>query len=554
LAAALAIAVWAPWRQRQRGTPLSQFVIVPEKGFSLDRGTQQAISPDGRQLVFAGSSPGGTSSLWLRPLDSVTASPLVGTDDGTQPFWSPDSGSIAFFAHGKLEKMDLSGGPAQSLAEASFPLGGTWGRNGVIVFAPRVGHLYQVPAGGGEATPVTHSGFAQTFPCFLPDGRHFLFMDGSPRSGDRRIYVGSLDSQETKPVLQADWAIYAPPGYLLFLRESTLMTQRFDVAHLSTSDDPSAIAEHVGSFSVSGNGTLVYTPSLAGLTHLVWVDRAGRLISEAAPPGDYSNMQLSPDGKHVAFDGTESGKMDVWLRDLEHGIQSRLTIQGASNVAQWSPDGVSLVFASFNNGGIDLSERPSNMSAPEGVLLKLSAPPILFPSDWSSDGRYLAYYRTDSNSSIQLWILPMFGDRKPFPLVHAEFNESQGQFSPDGRWMAYVSDESGAPEIYVTSFPTPGGIRQISTAGGSQPRWRRDGKELFYVALDRNMMAVTVNTGGTFEADAPRALFETGLPPTPIRQGYSVSPDGQRFLLAVPVEAASPGMTLVQNWTALLKK
>jgi len=255
----------------------------------------------------------------------------------------------------------------------------------------------------------------------------------------------------------------------------------------------------------------------------------------------------------VAFDRTNSGNLNIWIRDLERGIQSRLTFQ-QSNVPQWSPDGSTLVFAWIGSGGIDLGERPTNMSDSEKVLVKLSAPPIMFPSDWSSDGRYLVYYRTDTNSKIQLWVLPMFGDRKPFPFLHSEFDESQGQVSPDGKWIAYVSDEAGAPQICVTSFPTPSGIQQISSAGGIQPRWRRDGKELFYLALDDELMAVTVRTSGTFDADSPRALFETRLPVSALRQAYSVSPDGQRFLLAVPTEAASPSMTLVQNWQGALKK
>uniref|UniRef100_Q01PW8 Serine/threonine protein kinase n=1 Tax=Solibacter usitatus (strain Ellin6076) TaxID=234267 RepID=Q01PW8_SOLUE len=557
LAVALAAAVWATWRERPTDLPMSQFVVLPPEkaNFFSPEVKSQAISPDGRQLVFTAAISGQSPSLWLRPLDSLTAHPLAGTEDALQPFWSPDSRSIGFFAHGKLQKVDAAGGPAQPLADAPLPLGGTWSPSGVIVFAPRIGALHRVPAGGGEAVPITHPelGMEHRFPSFLPDGRHFLFENFSPRHEKPDIGVGSLDSQDIKPVIRASSsAQYSAPGYLLFLRESTLMAQSFDLGRLSTSGDPSAIAERISEFDVSGNRTLVLKPSTSAQTHLVWVDRAGKQISEAAPPGSYGFVDLSRDGKRVAFDDMASSQFDVWLRDLERGIASRLTFK-ASNVPLWSPDGGTVVFASAGNG-LDLSQRPSNMSAPEAVLLKLNAPPFLFPSDWSSDGRYLAYFRTDPKTLLDQWVLPMFGDRQPLAFLHGDFNESQGQFSPDGQWMAFVSDESGAPQINVVSFPTPAGIRQVSTAGGSQPRWRRDGKELFYIALDHKLMAVSVKTGAAFEAETPHPLFETILPTTPLRQAYSVSPDGQRFLLTSPLEASSAPLTLIQNWTVGLRK
>jgi eukaryotic-like serine/threonine-protein kinase len=567
LAVALGVALWAPWRARPAAAPMNQFVILPPEkaSFSLDP-SSLAISPDGRQIVFAASGSGGAFSLWVRPLDSLAAHELAGTEDGIEPFWSPDGRSIGFFARGKLQRIEVSGGPAQALADASFPVGGAWSRGGVIVFAPRLGTLYRVLAAGGDATPATYSGERgiDGWPSFLPDGRHFLFHSSSLPAGASNVYVGSLDSRETKPIIHSDWAaLFAPPGYLLFLRGSTLIAQAFDADRLAASGDPSPVAEHLGStllgraaFSVSEAGSLLYAPGAAPQTHLVWMDRSGKQISEAAPPGDYGNPELSKDGKRVAFDRfvSSTSPFDVWLLDLERRITSRFTFQSC-NVPAWSPDGNTVVFATVGNGGVvDLAQRPSNMGAPEQILLKLNAPPILFPSDWSSDGRYLAYYRTDPKTQLDLWILPLFGDRKPFAFARSEFNESQGQFSPDGKWLSYVSDEGGTPQIYVQSFPAPGGKWQVSTTGGSQPRWRRDGKELFYVALDRKLMAVPVKTGAAFEADTPRALFQTTLPTTPLRQAYSAAPDGQRFLLAAPVEAASSPMTIIENWTAALKK
>ena len=352
-----------------------------------------------------------------------------------------------------------------------------------------------------------------------------------PHSG---VYVGSLDSKEVKLVLRESSATkYSPPGYLLFLRESTLMAQPFDATRLLTSGDAVPIAEHVGAdlvssaqrgaagFAVSENGTLVYRPAIAMQTQLVWVDRTGKPVASVAPPGTYNNVALSPDETRVAFD-RPGPTNDVWLMDLQRRITSRFTFQPPNNnVPLWSPDGRTVAFASMRNGALDVYQRPSNASGPDEPLLKLGAAPIVYPSDWSADGRFLAYYRTDPKTQLDLWILPLFGDRKPFPLLHTEFNESQGQFSPDGRWMAYVSDQSGSSQIYVQSFPELTGNWQISIDGGSRPRWRRDGKELFYVAPDGKLMAVTVKTGAIVEAEAPRALFETTLPAVAQRQTYA---------------------------------
>ncbi len=246
---------------------------------------------------------------------------------------------------------------------------------------------------------------------------------------------------------------------------------------------------------------------------------------------------------------------DIWLLDLRRNVTSRFTVEPPlNNVPLWSPDGQVVVFASGRSGSLDLFQRPSNESRPDEPLLKLNAPPIVFPSDWSADGRFIAYYRTDPKTQLDMWMLPMSGDRKAFPYLQGPFNESQGQFSRDGRWFAYVSDETGRSEIYVQSFPTLTGKWQVSTEGGSQPRWRPDGKELFYVAADRKLMSVAITPGATFQAESPRMLFETTLAVPSARQTYAVRPDGQQFLMSVPLAAASPPMTVVLNWTGLLKK
>jgi eukaryotic-like serine/threonine-protein kinase len=354
------------------------------------------------------------------------------------------------------------------------------------------------------------------------------------------------------------------------------MAQQFDLATLSTRGDAVAVAEGVVgrffqtiSFVVSDNGILIYRPAVAEQTQLAWVSRAGETQGSGAPAGVYQEMSLSPDEKRVAFARSGETGTDVWLTDLDRRITSRFTFRPPlNNVPIWSSDGRQIIFASGRDGFLDLYRRASDGSSPDELLLKLNAQPILFPSDWSADGRFLTYYRTDPKTQLDIWTLSMESNRpsigserpdaaegrKPVPFLHGDFNESQGQFSPDGRWMAYVSDESGSQQVYVQSFPTLGGQRQISREGGTQPRWRRDGTELYYLAPDGKLMAVTVKTGATFEADAPRTLFQTELNVGALRQSYAVSADGQRFLLNTSLEASSPPMTVVLNWPALLKK
>jgi eukaryotic-like serine/threonine-protein kinase len=357
--------------------------------------------------------------------------------------------------------------------------------------------------------------------------------------------------------------VYAAPGFLLFSRGGRLLAQPFDTVSLTTTGDAAVIADRVQDVfgtsrqvvSVAGNGTLLYGWRILRDTRLEWVDRRGTLAVVAAAPDIYSNVSLSPDGTRVAFDRTSAGGApDVWLLDLARHITSRFTFNpNTDNVTIWSPDGGTLAFASNDGKGLDIARRPANASAPPQVLLKLNAPPIMFPSDWSSDGRFVAYYRTDPKNKIDLWVLPLVDNGKPMPLLNSEFNESQAQFSPDVKWIAYVSDESGTPQVYVQSFPTLTGKWQVSSDGGSQPRWRRDGKELFYVSADRKLMAVEVKPGDVFDSGAPHALFDTTLPFDAARQAYSVSPDGQRFLLNTPIETDSSPFTIILNWTGLLK-
>jgi eukaryotic-like serine/threonine-protein kinase len=554
----------------QRGrivpAPPSAFAVLPPDGarFTADL-MGQAISPDGRRIVFIAATSNDPQRLWLRALDSLTPRPLEGTEGAIAPFWSPDSRSIAFFADGKLKRLDLDGGSPQSLADAPFGLGGSWSQNGTIVFTPNLANpVFRMPAGGGTPVAVTRfdqrkGEFLHGAPSFLPDGNHFLFFAASLEPG---IYVGSLDSLEVTRVLRSETnAVYAPPGHLLFVRGSTLIAQPFDAERLTVSGDPSRVFERVSRFinsvgvSTSANGTLLIRPAAAIQSELVWFNRLGARVSVAAPMGEYVEFALSPDESQIAFDrGDFSGQSpDVWLLDLRRGVTSRLTTNpGVDNVPLWSADGRTVAYASEHGSGLDIYQRPANQSASEQVLLKLDAPAIMFPADWSPDGRYLTYYRTDPKRRNDVWVLPLFGDRKPFPLMQTEFNEWQAQFSPDGKWIAYVSDESGSSQVYVQAFPTQSGKVPISTAGGTQPRWRSDSKELFYLAPDRKLMAVTVTAGTTFEVGSPHPLFQTTLDPTAFRQMYEASADGNRFLLNAVIESAAQPLTVVLNWPALM--
>ena len=559
--------VWQ--RSREIPAAASQFMIVaPDNARFTSDVAGQSVSPDGRQVVFSAARAGAPPLLWLRPFESAAARPLSGTEGAFSPFWSPDSQSIGFVAQGKLKRIDVAGGPPLILADAVSGLGATWSQKGVIVFGPNLASpLLRVSAEGGTSMPVTRfdertKEFLHSSPVFLPDGTHFLFFIASREPG---VYVGSLESQDVKLVLRTETgAAYAPPGYLLFLRGTTLMAQPFDAESLSTRGDPSRVLEQVSrfintaGFSVSKTGVLVIRPPTSFQTELVWSNRQGTRLDVVAAPGEYVDIALSPDESQVAFARTEPSTPfpDVWLMDLRRRGTSRLTSNpSVDNVPVWSADGRVIAFASERgDGGLDIYQRPANQSEPDQPLLKLNAPPIMFPADWSSDGRYLMYYRTDPKNQNDLWVLPLFGDRKPFALLQSEFNEWQGQFSPDGKWIAYVSDQSGTPQVYVQAFPMQTGTWPISTAGGMQPRWRRDGLELFYLALDRKLMAVTVKAGATFEAATPRPLFETTLDLTQFRQSYAISADGQRFLLNAPIETDAPPLTVVLNWQALLKR
>ncbi len=541
---------------------LRRFVLPPEKT-SFQSVT---VSPDGRYLAFAATAADGKTLLWVCPLGSLSAHPLPGTEDAFFPFWSPDSHLIGFFADGKLKTISVSGGPPQTLCAAPNNQGGTWNRDGVILFGGG-DILYRVSAAGGSATPATSQDPADQesshrWPNFLPDGHHFLYLARSSQQERTGIYIGLLDSKETTRLLSANLnGVYVPPGYLFFVRDERLMAQPFDANHLQIAGEPYSIAEQVGqlgntgraNFSVSENGVLAYGSGGSTITQLVWFDRSGKQLGFVGKPGDYTNPSLSPDQTRLAVGLRDRQKQtrDIWLFDLRQGTSSQFTADPADDFNPvWSPDGNRILFSSGRKGHRDIYQKLASGNNVEELVLGSGDEKGV--NDWSSDGRFIVYDTFNNpKTSTDLWILPLSGERRPVPFLRTASYEGQSQLSPDGRWIAYSSDESGTHEVYVQTFPTPGSKVQISTGGGRQPRWRHDEKELYYIAADGKLMAVDVKAGSTLEASIAKPLFQTGIGVAGFRNLYVVSGDGQRFLIITPVEATtSTPITVMLNWAA----
>ena len=570
-----------------RGTPppgrVVRYTIAPVEKSSVDT---FALSPDAGYLAIAASVE-GKRQLWLRPLDSLQTQALPGTEGARYPFWSPDSRYVGFFTETKLKKIAVTGGPAQTLCSAPDARGGAWNSDGVIVFAPTpAGGLQRVAASGGTPAQVTQTQAAHRFPTFLPDGRHFLFLLTNlewGKSDNDGIYLGSLNSQETRRILpDASNVVYSPPGdgnrngHLLFVRENTLMAQPFDPMSLKPAGELFPVAEHIplvnvqgySLVSVSDNGVLVFQSGQIGpQSRLTWFDRSGKQMGPVAALGTGFGPALSPDEKTVAVPrgDPERNAGDIWIHEFARGTDTRFTFHASRNgYPVWSPDGSRIVFSSDRGGkNPDLYLKDVNGARQEELLIQ--SPYNKIASDWSRDGRVLVYAELDPKTKADLWVLrigPAGGDRKPIPFLRTEFNEWQGQFSPDGHWIAYTSDESGQWEVYVRPFPAAApGKWKVSTAGGEQPRWRRDGKELYYMAPDRKLMAVSVKAVGErliFEAGTPEPLFESHIPlrsSTNPRFHYAVTGDGKRFLVQTMVgESADLSITVVQNWLTGVKK
>ena len=557
------------FRRPNSGVQVMKASVLPPEKAAFVGSSVPALSPDGHRVAFAATGEGKTL-LWVRDLDALGARPLAGTENAAYPFWSPDSSEIAFFATGKLKKVKLSGGPALVLCDALQGRGGTWSRNGVILFARTTGEgLYRVPSQGGTPALVTTLDAAadevsHRWPWFLPDGRHFLFTGRSSDPAKSAIYVGDLESQERRRIQSVGSnAVYTPPGFLLFVRERTLMAQAFDSGRIRTGGEPFPLAEGVdfipgnmqAGFSASENGIIAYYSGggSGSNSQLTWFDRSGKKLSTLGEPGNFLQPVISPDGQTLAVDrlDPQSGTYDVWEYDLARGSPSRLTFGARQDgYPVWSPDGTSLVFSSNRAGHYQLYRKLVATSAKEELLLESQRDQ--FPSDWSRDGRFLIYYQIDPATKYDIWVLPMTGDRKPFPLMSSPFNEHRARLSPDGRWLTYTSDETSWDEIYIQSFPSLGKKWRVSTNGGTRPVWSRDGKELFFMGTDRKLRVAAVKAGAKIETGTPVALFETRLALT---RFFDVSPDGRRFLLIDQLpEAITPPMNLVTNWAAGVKR
>jgi eukaryotic-like serine/threonine-protein kinase len=545
-----------------------------------------ALSHDGRVLAFvAPRAKEGATALWVEEIGTPGARLLESTESASYPFWSPDDKFIAFFADGKLKKIEAAGGPVQIVCDAPLGRGGAWNADGVIVFAADTGvAMRRVSAAGGRVTIVP--GFEQRvsttksnrWPAFLPDGKHFLYTSvdfGTDLQGESNaVYVASLDLQEPRRLVRSNAnAAYVPPGYLLFLQGETLMGQRFDAEHLRVTGEAFAIANEIeylssiarGLFSASENGTLVYqSGSGATFSQLVWLDREGRNLGTLGAPGRFANPRISPDGRSVAvdIDDPRSTNTDIWVIDAKRHVPSRFTFDPSQDEAPlWSHDGRRILWLSDRGGkngfylksssGLAIEESPT---VPIGADLSFASAPC----DWSADGRFLLYTDLQEGNALHLWVFPMGGNLKPYRLLPGTSADVEGQFSPDAHWVAYSSNESGRWQIYVAPFPGPGGKFQISTEGGQQPRWRQDGKELFFLSRDRKLMAVPVKLGATFEFSSPKPLFETHAhEPLTAEEffTYDVFPDGRQFLINAEGERdKSSPVDIILNWTSQLKK
>jgi serine/threonine protein kinase len=561
-----------------------QLGFAPPAGVTLadsSSGGQVSISPDGRRLAFIAEAPDGTRSLWIRPIDSLDARLLPGTEGASTPFWSPDSGSIAFFAQGRLRRTAL-GGPVQTLCDAVQPRGGTWSAAGEILFAANAGRqLYRVAAAGGNPVPLAlrQPNDESHQPDFLPDGRHFVYYGRRQRPG---IYLGSLDSGDTK-LLASGYAgaEYAAPGYLILLAggpksetAGALMAQRFDTSRLELVGEPVALADQVavlpffanGAFSVSENGRLVFGTRHQTTTQLVWFDRQGNQLQVLRPPGKHSQrLDLSPDETAVAIEMVDPqlNSPDIWLMDTVRGATSRFTFEPqAERFPHWSPDGRRVLFSSPRGGRAPALFLKASSGTSDEVLVAESDFNIQ-PNGWSPDGRLIVYSSLSPDTQRDLWTIPAdpalaTQDRKATPYLQTPFNESAGQFSPDGRWMSYVSDESGRWEVYVRAFPDSGVKWQISTQGGIEARWRGDGRELFYVTPDGTLMAVAIDTRGRLQAGVPQELFKARFYISGAgaeRPSYAATKDGQRFLInAIAAEAEPSSVTVILNWPAAVQR
>jgi eukaryotic-like serine/threonine-protein kinase len=554
------------------------YILAPEQTSFASFTGPVTVSHDGRALAFVATTSEGRDLVWVRPLGAPEALALPGTEGASYPFWSGDDRSIGFFAKGKLKSVGAAGGPVVTICDAPGPRGGTWNQNGVILFATIWSGIERVPSSGGTQVEVTkvdasHGETSHRWPYFLPDGQHFLYLAANFTGGSTEvasIHVATLDSGNTQLLFHARSNAAYTPGYVLYVRDRMLMAQAFDETKLQIRGQAFPVVGQVeydgltwrGVFSCSASGVLVYQGGRNGVdSRMIMFDRTGKEIRTVGTPGDLYSHRISPDGQRLALVILDSSVANykLWVYDLFREKETRLAFGPNRDFSPiWAPNGKSLVFASIKRGPYDLFERRSDTTGSEELVLESNA--TKYPTDSSPDGRFIAYNSTTpGKSKSAVWILPRFGERKPYIFLQGDFNIGEAHFSPDGHWLAYSSDESGLSEIYVTPFPKGGSKWQISRAGGSSPRWRRDGKELFYVAADSTLIAAEVDTSrSAFQAGALRPLFHVALrtgvsrldvSSTTGQSGYDAAPDGKWFVVNSPPPGNSPPITLITNWT-----
>jgi Tol biopolymer transport system component len=559
------LALWAPWRASPPPPALLRFHIYPPAGttFANDVDDLAVVSPDGTRIAFRATGEDGRSRLWIRDLDTLDARRLDRTEEAHWAFWSPDSRWIAYFsADSQLKKVLASGGPPQTLCSCSSILKGIWGKSGVIVFGNSLG-MAKVSADGGTVTPLTkvdpsRGETVHVGQSFLPDGRHFLYARVS--AGAASLSVGSVDATPAEQTLNrvTDRFAQLAPGHLLFVRDGVLMSQPFDVERLAMTGEATEIAPYPDvQPPVSGSGTLAYGGALPP-KQLAWFGRDGHLLEKMGEPGlDLGNPRVSPDDSMIAFNRYERGPGDVWLFDAKRGA-SQLTFGIDSEGPIWSADGRHVAYSLLVGGGSQLVQRASSGVGGEELLGRVATGTTL--DDWSLDGEYLLFEAIDTKSKRDVWVMPLSGDRKAFPYLKGDDDESGARLSPNRKWLAYFSDKLGHFEVYVDTFigdasnSATRGTWQVSSGGGTRPIWSRDGKELFFVGADRRMMVVKVNdtSGDRFDFSAPTPLFETRISGNPFDQ-FDVSRDG-RFLMPVPIQQSAPDpITVIVNWPAGLK-
>ncbi len=563
-AAALAVVVLQP---KPEPKPVIFELTPPAQVRSVDL---PRISPDGRRLAFNARDSLGVQSIWVRRMNSLEAQRLPGTEGATRPFWSPDSRFLAFFSGGKLYKIDISGGPPLAICDAPRGADGSWGTRDVILFdGSSADSVQRVSASGGVpsgATNIDRAG-GETYtawPQFLPDGKHFVYIAYGAEGRDRTLRIGSLDSEETKSIGEVRTRVEYASGHLLQVRDGVLLAQKFDAGALKLVGDPFPVAQNVevggsGSarFSASSEGTLVFrSTGEASDERLVWLDREGKRIGSVGKPGQFITPALSPDGTQLAVSIEGQGARDIWIYDLARDLASRFTFaDGNAFDPSWSRDGTRLAYAVSRAGDVSIVEKPIGGSGKERILVGGGGRHAL--SGWSPDGQQLLYLeRAQNPPNWDIHALSVTDSVRTVPIVTTPFSEYQPAFSPDGKWLAYGSVESGGAEVYVQAYPGPGGKWRISNSGGSEPHWRGDGRELYYLSRDRRVMAVAVEPGTPPRFSLPRELFTAPISTNiAVRNRYEVSEDGQRFLIIATSGSVAVGpTTVVLDWLGRLEK